>query len=143
MLSFSFQTTLSLLAKEGSLWPLAFRNCITELCIHHNLSCSNKSQLGQHRFSCGPVQPPGSRGWHELFYVSDLWLYATCHVLLFHTQDVSIPANSAFASICYILSMALDNLLEQLEPTNSMTPKWLSSLPFCISCLGNLEFYFI
>lgn len=50
MLSFSFQTTLNLLAKEGSLWPLAFRNCITELCIYHNLSSFNKSQLGQHRF---------------------------------------------------------------------------------------------
>lgn len=64
----------------------------------------------KHRVPCGPVQPFGSRRLLELFYVSDLGLYAACHMLL----NVSIPANPAIWKHLqwYILPMAVDNMLE-------------------------------
>lgn len=43
------------------------------------------------RLPRGPVQPFDSRRLLELFCVSDLGLYAACHMLL----NVSTPANSA------------------------------------------------
>lgn len=138
MLSFSFRTILKLFAKEGSLW--LSENYITELCIYHHLSSSNKWDQAQ------------TSSWAS----STIWLKETAWIILCvrsrlicslsHAAECVYPSKSSHLEASVMVHITHDcGQYAGIIGTHQFNDfKMAAKSPRpCISCLGNLDFYCI